>query len=194
MKKVKTQQFNQEKVKILDSIDEFDVSLNLDKSYFKYSNTNKVLKGVSSEYRNLIQKMLSFCSNKYKFTSLDFFIKSVKRNECTSNTVWHWDGRKYNFQDPDRYVLFHSTIESMTQFIETSLLFEYDEAIEKGLFIKQSFNPYLKEHESKYNIYNLKPFSFAEYNSLNIHRAVKAKDVCHRLFIRLCESNHIEPR
>lgn len=195
--KIKTITFNQQPIKFLEDISHYkDIFSKLPKPettiYFKYASINDVAKDMPDQYRWLFDKLLSFRKHKHKYTSIDFYVKHLEEGECPSNTVWHWDGKDYNFQDPDRYVIFHTTEECKTLFIPNPFIYIYSENTEKGEFINKELNPYLDK-------INLRPeqvpeYTFTEYNSLNLHRAVRASSECTRLFMRLCESNHIQPR
>lgn len=190
--KNKTVTFNQQPINLIEEIKPFRIRVPKKHLYFKYADVSKVLKEVPVYYHEILSKILSFRSYKYKYTSLDFFIKEMKTGDCSSNTIWHWDGRDYNFSDPDRYVMFHSTPECKTEFIPNSFIYMYSENTEKGEFINKELNPYLDKINLK--VTQIPAFTFVEYNSLNLHRATRAESDCTRLFMRLCESNHIQPR
>lgn len=189
--------FNSNPIRILDKIEPFEVIEPEETIYFKYTNIETVKREIPEQYLWLIDKILSYrWPNYWKYTSLDFFIKKVKKGECSSNTVWHWDGRDYNFQKPDRYTLFHTTIESKTKFIINKQIWLYNDKIEKGKAINEGFNPELTKMEQlkQFQIQEVEPYTFVQYDSLNLHRAQRASDDCVRLFLRMCESDHIQPR
>ena len=189
--------FNRTPIKVVGQVEPFNVSEPEETIYFKYSNIDLVKQSIPEQYLWLIDKILSYrWPNYWKYTSLDFFIKKVKKGECTSNTVWHWDGRDYNFQKPDRYTLFHTTVESKTKFIIDKQIWLYNDKIEKGKAVKEGFNPELTKMEQlkQFQIQEVEPYTFVQYDSLNLHRAQRASDDCVRLFLRMCESDHIQPR